>query len=234
MKALVLHSGGLDSSVTVSHYVTQGYDVKLLYVLYGNYAWEGEMWSVEKFSVHYQIPFEIVKVESLIRQVAIKSPNLRRDSKDYDESDPTSFYVSCRNLLLCTIGAMICERDGYEVLAFGANHTESAYLDNTPEFVAHLNDTLQYSTKFKGVLRLEAPVVHMTKEEIVKKGHELNTPFQYSVSCYFPIVKRRKGKRYVRHCGVCPSCVLRKKAFIGAGVEDPTDYIVKKLPDAEE
>jgi 7-cyano-7-deazaguanine synthase len=102
------------------------------------------------------------------------------------------------------------------VIYFGAHAEDAqnwAYPDCTPEFIGAMANALYIGTYYK--LRLVAPFQHMSKDRIISRGAELNTPYYLTWSCY------RGGGL---HCGVCATCRARKLAFIAAGVQDPTTY----------
>lgn len=103
------------------------------------------------------------------------------------------------------------------ILYFGAHAEDAAnwaYPDCTPEFVGAMANALYVGTYHK--LRLATPFIHVMKDQIIKVGNELGTPYHLTWSCY-------KGGE--THCGTCATCLSRKSAFVKAGVEDPTEYL---------
>ena len=115
-----------------------------------------------------------------------------------------------RNLLFISIAACFAEALGFQNIIIGANKEESlAFPDNSKSFVDAANKTLKYSVKSN--IKISAPLLSMTKTDILKKAIELNLPFNIIYSCY-------KGGE--KHCGKCESCLRLKRAAINCGRDD--------------
>lgn len=123
-------------------------------------------------------------------------------------------WVPGRNLVFTSIGVSFAEAMGAGAVIVGWDLEEAeTFPDNSEEFLDAFNRLLEIGT-LDGV-KIEAPVIGMTKREIVEAGHEVGLPFELTYSCY-------AGDRV--HCGVCESCMRRRRAFELAGIDDPTEY----------
>ena len=124
-------------------------------------------------------------------------------------------WVPNRNALFINIAASFAEAFGYNDIIIGANKEEGeTFIDNSKEFITNINNSLKYSVNSK--IEVKAPLIDMTKEEIVKKGIELNIPFHLIYSCY-----NGNGK----HCGKCESCLRLKRALKNCSKFDIIDNI---------
>ena len=133
-----------------------------------------------------------------------------------------STYVPSRNIIFLSIAASIAESVGAEAVYIAANSVDfSGYPDCTPEFIGAFQQVLDVGTKAGREgrpIRVEAPVIGMTKAQIVREALRLKVPLGLTWSCY-------KGGD--RACGRCDSCLLRLEGFRQAGAEDPLDYEVR-------
>jgi 7-cyano-7-deazaguanine synthase len=130
-----------------------------------------------------------------------------------------STYVPSRNIIFLSLAASLAESRGAEAVFIAANSVDfSGYPDCTPEFLEAFQRTLDVGTKAgrdgRGI-RIEAPVLRMTKKEIVSEAVRLGVPLELTWSCY------TGGDRA---CGRCDSCLLRLRGFAQAGLDDPIEY----------
>jgi 7-cyano-7-deazaguanine synthase len=137
---------------------------------------------------------------------------------DIGEGIPVT-YVPARNIIFLSVAAGLCETIGGEAIFIGANAIDySGYPDCRPEFFEAFERTLMVGTK-AGVEghapKVHAPILHMTKAEIVRLGIDLRAPFELTWSCY------QGGDKA---CGRCDSCLIRLKGFEESGAKDPLDY----------
>ena len=133
-----------------------------------------------------------------------------------------STYVPSRNIMFLSIAASIAESRGARLIFIAANAVDfSGYPDCTPEFVESFQRMLDIGTKAgregRGV-KVEAPIMKMSKADIVREAVRLKVPLELTWSCY---------KGGVRACGRCDSCMLRLQGFAEAGVRDPIEYEVR-------
>lgn len=214
MKAVALLSGGLDSTVLASYLKAVGYDVEALTILYGQrHAREVE--AAAAVAANLGVPHRVVElpVGQLLRSTLTGHGEVPAGT--YKEAI-ASTVVPARNAILLSVAYGYAVSIGADLVAYAAHATDGPhYPDTTPEFVAKMSAALQEGTGTK--VRIEAPFVCLQKHQIVKLGAALGAPLEITWSCY------RGGDK---HCGVCPTCVERKKAFQLAGVSDPTVWEV--------
>jgi 7-cyano-7-deazaguanine synthase len=131
-------------------------------------------------------------------------------------------YVPGRNLIFLSIAAAHAEVVGASLIYFGANVLDySGYPDCRPEFIRAFEAAVKEGTKAGAEgnpIRVKAPLLMMTKAEIIRRGLELHVPFHLTHSCYDPVGDRA--------CGRCDSCVIRREGFAKAGVVDPITYAI--------
>jgi len=130
-----------------------------------------------------------------------------------------STYVPARNTVFLSLALAYAETLDADAIFIGANAVDySGYPDCRPEYIQAYQKLASLATR-KGVqgktIRIEAPLLHLTKAEIIKTGLQLKVPFADTWSCY-------RGGRQA--CGKCDSCILRLKGFQEAGVKDPLSY----------
>ncbi len=220
MRAVVLLSGGLDSATTLAIALWEGYEVYALSFDYGQ-RHSRELESAKKIAKYYGVSHKIMKVD--LRQIggsaltdSIEVPE-RELVKIKDEIPVT--YVPARNTILLSFALGYAEVIDADAIFYGANAIDySGYPDCRPEYVEAFERMANLGTK-RGVegkpIKIVAPLINMTKAEIIKRGMELGVPYKLTWSCY------RGGERA---CGRCDSCLLRLKGFMEAGYEDPLEY----------
>lgn len=215
-KALVVCSGGLDSVVSATWAVKQGYKVTLLHFRYGSRA-EGR-----EVSALWKVAKEL-GVGMWIRGMDIyeptDSPLLQADSPIAGGEEGAEFaheWVPARNLVMLAHATAIAEAKGFETIILGNNLEEAgAYPDNEPEFIARFNDLLPFATGDGKHVRIEMPVGNLMKHEIVALGKQIGAPMHLTWSCY------RSGEL---HCGKCGPCYMRRKAFEINGLDEVIQY----------
>lgn len=224
-KAVVLLSGGLDSSTVLGIAKEQGHDIVALTFDYGQ-RHEREIESARAVAEamgateHIIIPLTFgLLLDSSLTMSGSEVPT-GRGRQDISSSIPST-YVPSRNIMFLSIGASIAESVGAGHLFIAANAVDfSGYPDCTPEFVASFQKVLDVGTKAGKEgrsIKVEAPVIDMTKAQIVREAIRLRVPLELTWSCY------QGGKKA---CGRCDSCVLRLEGFKQAGAEDPLEYEV--------
>lgn len=225
MKAVVLLSGGLDSTTTLAYALSKGYEVVALTVRYGQRHGR-ELNSARAVAKHYGITNHIVLDIDLsyLRTSALTSKDvdvpLRTSAAGIGSEIPVT-YVPARNILMLSLAAGLCETEGGEAIFIGANAVDySGYPDCRPEFFRAFEEVLKVGTK-AGVegrpIRIETPILGLSKADIVRLAKKLNAPLELTWSCY-------NGREAA--CGHCESCLLRLKGFEEAGEKDPVPYEV--------
>ena len=217
-KALVLLSGGLDSSVVLSVCQDKGYDI---YAISFDY---GQRHKVELEYAKFQATFfncishEIFKMEFYGGSALtddIKVPK-NRDSHSMSKDIPVT-YVPSRNIVFLSFASGYAECHDIDNIFIGVNAIDySGYPDCRKNFIDNFEKLINKSTK-KGLegskFKINTPLINLSKKDIIKLGHKNGVDFSMTSSCYSPKLKK--------NCGVCDSCLLRKQGFEEAGLRDP-------------
>ena len=228
-KAVVLFSGGLDSTTSLYAALRDGKEPVCLSVHYGQLH-ERELSSAKKISASLQLEHWIIPISlpwggsALLRDsrggVTPPLPKGRAEEEISKEIPVT--YVPARNSIFLSLAASFAEAKGADSIYFGANALDySGYPDCRPEFLEAFEELIRRGTK-AGVegrkIRVVAPLLRLSKAEIVRLAADLKVPFEWTWSCY-------EGRNFP--CGECDSCILRAKGFREAGIEDP---LVRPVP----
>ena len=220
MKAVVIASGGVDSSTLLYKTVKEDYETYVLTFIYGQKHIR-EIKSAKKIceglNVHHKvIDLSVLKdilSGSALTDSGVEVPEVP-ETAEYFETLKTTI-VPNRNSIFLSIAIGCAVSIGANYVFFGAHHSDrGVYPDCRREFVEAFEHAERLAND-SSLLVVAAPFVNMSKSEIVKLGVELGVPYKETWSCY-------KGGRI--HCGVCSSCRERKRAFQEAGVVDPTEY----------
>ncbi len=220
-RAIVLLSGGLDSATVLAMAHAQGFETYALSMRYGQ-RHSSELDAARKVAkVLGAHRHEIVDLD--LRPFggsALTDTSLDVPVDGASEGIPIT-YVPARNTIMLSLALGWAEAVGARDLFFGANAVDySGYPDCRPEFVAAYETLANLATK-AGVegerIRVHAPIIAMSKAEIIQTGVSLGVDYAMTVSCYL-------ADDDGRACGVCDSCRLRRAGFEAAGVPDPTRY----------
>lgn len=223
-QAIVLLSGGLDSSTVLAMARERGLDAVALTFDYDQ-KHRREIESARKIAKHYGVehivlPLPLGKhLASSLTRASMAVPS-GREMSEIGTGIPNT-YVPSRNIIFLTVASAIAESRGADSVFIAANSVDfSGYPDCTPEFIHRFQEMLDVGTRAgkegKGI-RVEAPLLRMSKAAIVKEAVRLKVPLELTWSCY-------KGGR--KACGRCDSCLLRLEGFRVAGFEDPLEYEV--------
>jgi len=219
-RAVVLLSGGMDSATALAVAAKSGYEIHALSFDYGQRHGR-ELNSARKIASHFDVREHLVlRIPlgdlggSALTDKNIPVPEGKGPWRRGASIPPT--YVPGRNLIFLSFAAAYAEILGAEAVFIGANALDySGYPDCRPDFLRQLEKTVKKGTK-RGVagrpLKMIAPLLSLSKADIVRLGASLGVPFQLTWSCY------RGGKR---PCGRCDSCLIRAKGFAEAGIADP-------------
>ncbi|HOJ50487.1 MAG TPA: 7-cyano-7-deazaguanine synthase QueC [Spirochaetota bacterium] len=221
-KAVVLLSGGLDSATTAAIARSEGYEIYAITFSYGQ-RHKIEIKSAKRIAKEIKVKeHKIIKIDLRTFGGSSLTDNIdvpkERDIENIKEIPLT--YVPARNTIFLSYALAYAEVIDADSIFIGVNAIDySGYPDCRPEYIKAFNEVSRLGTK-KGVegrpILIKTPIINMTKKEIIKKGLELGLDFSKTHSCYDPI----KGKA----CGKCDSCLIRKRAFLELGIEDPTKY----------
>ena len=224
-KAVVLFSGGLDSTTTLAIARDEGYETYAMSFRYG-----------QRHTVELQFAEEAAKALG-VKQHTIVDIDLRifggsaltadievpKDRGDGEMGDSIPItYVPARNTIFLSYALAWAEVLVADTIFIGANAIDySGYPDCRPEYIdayqTMANLATQAGVEGKIELEIRAPLIDKTKAEIIQIGTALGVDYGLTLSCYDPDVKGRA-------CGGCDSCLLRKRGFKEAGVPDPTPY----------
>ena len=219
-KAVILVSGGLDSSTVLAMAKQQGFDCYTLSFDYGQ-RHRSELFAAAKVSEAMQV--EAHKVVSLdlgtIGGSALTDTNI--DVPEYETTGIPVTYVPARNTVFLSIALGWAEVLGANDIFVGVNAVDySGYPDCRPDYIYAFEQMANLATK-AGVegnkLSVHAPLIDMTKGQIIQAGIKIGVDYSATVSCY-------QADEQGAACGVCDSCRLRKQGFIDAGLKDPTRY----------
>ncbi len=227
-KAVVLLSGGLDSTTCLAVSVRDGFEPHALSVDYGQRHKE-ELRRARKLAAALGAAgHKVVKVDlsafggSALTDGSLRVPKGRREREMAREIPIT--YVPARNTVLLALALAHAETIGARDVFVGVNAIDySGYPDCRPEFIRAFEKLAALATK-AGVegakLRIHAPLQRLGKADIVRLGTSLGVPYALTLSCYDPV----RGKA----CGRCDACTLRRRGFEAAGVPDPTRYVSRR------
>ena len=220
-KAVVLLSGGLDSTVTLAYALSVEEEVVALSFRYGQ-RHSRELEAARNVVKHYRLKEHyIVNVDLSAYRSALTSSSVpvpKRASVKEIGSDIPVTYVPARNIIFLSIAAGLCESVDADTIYIGANALDySGYPDCRPEFVRAFEGLANVATR-AGVegtrFRVHTPLIQLSKADIIRRGIRLGLDFGLTHSCYDPGPSGRP-------CGHCDSCALRAKGFAEAGVADP-------------
>jgi 7-cyano-7-deazaguanine synthase len=220
--AVVLVSGGLDSATTLAIARAEGYECHALSFDYGQRHLR-ELASAKKVVAalgareHLVLRLDLRAIGGSALTADIAVPKGRRP-EEMGQDIPVT-YVPARNTIFLAHALGWAEVLGAQDLFIGANaHDYSGYPDCRPEFIGAFeglaNLATQAGVEGRSRFRVHAPLLECTKAQIVARGHELGVDFGLTWSCYEPEPDERA-------CGLCDSCVLRKKGFAEARLADP-------------
>jgi 7-cyano-7-deazaguanine synthase len=224
--AIILLSGGMDSCVTAAIAHTD-HRLAFLHVNYGQRTEARELKAFKEIADFYGVDKRlIVSIEHLkviggsaLTDTTIPVPDSDQPRITNAEQRPSSIpstYVPFRNAHLLSIATSWAEVINASKIFIGAVEEDSSgYPDCREVFYQAFNKAIEMGTKPETSIEIVTPLIHMNKSEIVKKGVELQAPFQFTWSCYTASDKA---------CGKCESCSLRLKGFKLAGIKDPIPY----------
>jgi len=227
-KAVIILSGGLDSTTCMGIAAERGFELYPLTFDYGQ-KHRMEIENARKVARFYgaQDRHKIISLGflrefggSALTDDAIEVPH----ESDLDHSMSHSLeipvtYVPGRNLLFLSIATSYAEVTGAEAIYIGVNALDySGYPDCRPEFIDKFAEVIAIATKV-GVegkhTQIAVPLIHWSKADIIREGTRLEVPYQLTTSCYNGCAEA---------CGECDSCRLRLKGFAEAGIKDPITY----------
>ncbi|MCQ2957698.1 MAG: 7-cyano-7-deazaguanine synthase QueC [Candidatus Gastranaerophilales bacterium] len=227
-KAIILLSGGLDSSVSLA--LNKDIDnIELaLFFDYGQKSFEQEKNAVKELCEYYNIDLKIIELDWLksITNNALTNKNIdipvlnNEDLEDINKTEQTmkSVWIPNRNGLFLNIAGSFADSFGFNKIIIGANKEEAGtFSDNSQDFITSINNEFEYSTLVKP--KVVAPLINMDKTEIIKVAKEIKFPFELIWSCY---------SNEIKHCGKCESCIRLKKGLETVGLFDIVEVLFKE------
>ena len=216
MKTVVIHSGGLDSTVLLDHLRAAGDEVTALSVDYGQ-RHRRELDAAAEICRLADIPHrtaDLSGIRPLLSGSSLTSDEVEVAEGHYTEASMRTTVVPNRNMILLSVAVGHALSIGAGRVAYAAHSGDHAIYPDCREVFA---DAMAEAIRLADwePTELHRPFVGMTKADLVRRGAELGTPFGLTWSCY-------KGGE--RHCGRCGTCIERREAFDLAGVPDPTEY----------
>ncbi len=227
MKAVILASGGLDSTVTAAMARHEGYALYLLTIRYGQRhhaeiqrAQEIAAWLDAAEHKILQLDLHEFGGSALVGSGDIPK---NRSGQERQSGIPST-YVPARNTIFLSLALAYTEVVDASCIFIGANVLDySGYPDCRPEFLRAFEQVARLGTK-KGAhgktVQINAPLLRLSKTQIIQQGRTLGVPFELTHSCYDP---REDGSA----CGQCDSCLIRLQGFRDAGLQDPAPYAAR-------
>ena len=226
--AVIALSGGMDSCVTAA-IADEKYRLAFAHINYGQRTEKRELKAFKDIADFFDVKERLVIDYTHLSKIGSSSltdKNISVSKADPDKIGaglsnkkiPTS-YVPFRNANILSACVSWAEVLNAKAVFIGAVYEDSSgYPDCRPEFFSAFEKMIELGTKPDTKIKIETPVIRLSKAEIIKKGIELNAPLHLTWSCY---------QNEDLACGVCDSCALRLRGFQLAGVEDPISYRVK-------
>jgi len=221
MRAVVLLSGGLDSATVLAIAKSEGRECHALSFVYGQ-RHEVELAAARRVvaaagvveHIIFPIDLRLFGGSALTGDIAVP-----KDAVGAPGIPAT--YVPARNTIFLAVALGFAEARGAGEIWIGVNAVDfSGYPDCRPEFIDAFQRVIVTGTRSgveRGEPRIVAPLLNLTKADIIRKGRQLGVDYALTHSCYDPDAEGRA-------CGHCDSCILRARGFAEAGVDDPTRY----------
>lgn len=222
-KAVVLFSGGLDSTTVLAMATAQGYACYCLSFQYGQRQ-AMELERAQRIARHFQaqqhlilrVDLDAIGGSALTSDMAVPKDRLHQNEENIPQT-----YVPARNIIFLAHALSWAEVLGATDIFLGINAIDySGYPDCRPEFLEAFAHMAKLGTKagaLGNALHFHAPLQHLSKKEIILRGLELGVDYSMTHSCYDPVGELA--------CGHCDACLLRLQGFREAGLEDPAAYV---------
>lgn len=221
-KAVILLSGGLDSSTCLAVAKAEGFECHALSFHYGQKN-SAELQAAQRIAKYFETAsHRVLQLPlgqlggSALTDAQIQVP----DSQETPEVPST--YVPARNTIFLSMALGLAEVLGADDIFIGVSAVDySGYPDCRPEYIASFQKMANLATKASvtgAEIKIHTPLIDLSKAQTIALGIKLGVNYAYTVTCY-------QASFTGKACGRCDSCVLRKKGFAQAGVEDPTEYI---------
>lgn len=219
-KAIVVLSGGMDSTTVTGIIHTKGYELYGLTIDYQQRTSKKEVECAKKIGEYYKFKEHLFLELDFMKDILSDQTSLVGEDLEVPTNGPSegipNTYVPFRNTIILSLAVSWAEKLGAELIAIGVNALDySGYPDCRPEYIQAFQRVAELGTKPEYAPRIYTPLQDLTKAEIVKKAMELKVPLELTWSCY---------QNSEKACGICESCALRLRGFKEAGVQDPIPY----------
>lgn len=223
-KAVILFSGGLDSTTCLAYAKHQGFDCFALSFNYGQ-KHHAELNAAKKIAAHFDAKHHIFNLAvNQFGGSALTDNNVTVPDYDEKNTEIPITYVPARNTIFLSIALAFAEVLNAKDIFIGVSHVDySGYPDCRPEYIKAFQALANLATKMgveEGGIAIHTPIIHLSKAETIKMGHDLGVDYAMTVSCY-------KSNEEGEACGQCDSCMLRKKGFADAKLADVTRYAAR-------
>lgn len=219
--AVVAVSGGMDSCVTTG-IASKDFELALAHFNYGQRTEKRELKAFNEIADFYSVQKRLVIDYTHLSKIggsSLTDKNIAVSYADLSNKEIPTSYVPFRNANILAACVSWAEVLGASALFIGAVYEDSSgYPDCRPEFFSAFEKMVELGTKPETRIKIETPIIHLSKKEIILKGIELKAPIHLTWSCY---------QEEEKACGVCDSCALRLRGFRLAGVDDPIEYKVR-------
>lgn len=226
--AVVALSGGMDSCVSAA-IANENYELAFAHFNYGQRTEKRELKAFFDIADYFEVKKRLVVDYLHLSKIggsSLTDKNIEISKADLSNKSslpagrqvPTS-YVPFRNANMLSACVSWAEVLNAKAVFIGAVFEDSSgYPDCKPDFFSAFEKMVDLGTKPETKIKIETPIIHLSKSEIVKKGIELKAPLGLTWSCY---------QNEEEACGICDSCALRLRGFQQAGIEDPISYVTR-------
>jgi 7-cyano-7-deazaguanine synthase len=217
-KAIVLVSGGMDSSLTAA-YAFKKYDLAFLHVNYGQRTEKRELKAFNDIAKYFKVKEKLIVDIGYLKKIggsSLTDRKLKVTKANIESKKIPTSYVPFRNANILAIATSWAEVIGAKRIFIGAVEEDSSgYPDCRKTFFDAYNKAIKLGTKKSSNIKIETPIIKYTKKQIVEKAIKMKAPLHLTWSCY---------KSNSLACGDCDSCALRLRGFSKAGYQDPIKY----------
>ncbi len=217
-KAVCIISGGMDSALASAIAKNEGYEIIALHFNYNQRTQEKELECFEKISQDLKASKKYIINLDFFKQIgstALIGNEFEVPTDGIKPGIPIT-YVPYRNGIFLSIAAAIAQKHEAKAIFIGVVEEDSSgYPDCRESFIKSIENSINLGLRDESNIKIQTPLIHLSKADIVKKALELGVKLEHTWSCY-----KNSGKA----CGLCDSCRLRLKGFKEAGIEDPIDY----------
>ena len=217
-KAVVILSGGMDSTTATFIAKNEGFKIVPIHFNYGQRTEKRELKAFNDICDYLELENRYIIDIPFFKQIgasALVDTNLDVPTNGIKPGIPIT-YVPFRNGIFLSIAAAIAEKESAKAIYIGVVEEDSSgYPDCREEFIENMQNAINLGTKPETNTEIKTPLVHLKKEDIVKKAIEVGVPLELTWSCY---------QNEDKACGVCDSCRLRLKGFEKAGINDKIEY----------